>query len=79
MKSRIFIALVLIVAILVMPLHVRGQDEGARQPASDPLAPFERLMGGQWHRQGSYQEFEWGVARQSLKSRSYFIVDGKQA
>lgn len=77
MKSRTFIVLVVIVVILVMPLYVHGQDEDAQQSASNPLAPFERLIGGQWYLQGSYQEFEWGVGRQSVKSRSYFIVDGK--
>ena len=41
-----------------------------------PLAPFERLMGGEWHLEDSYQSFEWGVGRQSVRARSYFLADG---
>ena len=54
-----------------------SQNPEAGQPASDPLAPFERLAGGEWHLEGSYQVFEWGVGRQSVKARSYFVVEGK--
>ena len=43
----------------------------------NPLEPFERLIGGEWHLENTYQEFEWGVGRQSVKARSYFIVDGQ--
>jgi hypothetical protein len=49
----------------------------AEQPAADPLAPFERLIGGQWHFDGSYSEFEWGLGRQSVTTRSYFIIEGE--
>lgn len=41
------------------------------------LAPFERFMGARWHLEGSYLELEWGVGRRSVKSRSYFVVDGE--
>lgn len=44
---------------------------------ANPLAPFERLVGGQWHLGDSYQEFEWGVGRLSIKATSYFVVDGQ--
>ena len=46
-------------------------------PAENPLRPFERLMGGQWHTEGSFQEFEWGLGRRSIKARNYFWVDGE--
>jgi len=49
----------------------------ARQPAPNPLAPFERLIGGQWHLDGSYSEFEWGLGRLSVSTHSYFIVEGE--
>ena len=42
----------------------------------NPLQPFERLIGGTWELEGSTQEFEWGVGRKFVVSRSYFIVDG---
>jgi hypothetical protein len=54
----------------------RAESSGAEQLAGNPLMPFERLIGGEWHLEGSYQEFEWGVGRKSVKSRSYFMVDG---
>jgi hypothetical protein len=41
------------------------------------LAGFERLIGGRWHLEGSYQEFEWGVGRRSVRARSFFLVEGK--
>lgn len=47
------------------------------RPADDPLQPFQRLMDASWHLEGSYQEFEWGVGKQSVRSRGYFLVDGK--
>jgi len=43
----------------------------------DSLSPFSRLIGGEWHLEGSYQVFEWGVGRMSVISRSYFMIDGK--
>jgi len=46
------------------------------EPAQDPLAGFVPFIGGQWHMEGSYTELEWGVSRQSVKARSYFVVDG---
>lgn len=44
---------------------------------TNPLQPFERLIGGEWYLENTYQEFEWGVGRQSVKARSYFIVAGE--
>jgi hypothetical protein len=53
-------------------------DESADSQAmdADPLAPFERLIGGMWVWGESSTEYEWGVGRQSVKARSYFLVDG---
>lgn len=77
MKIRALMFVAVAAAILLTPLHVRSQDVGEQEPGADPLAPFARLMGGQWHLGGSYQEFEWGVGRQSVKSRGYFLVGGE--
>jgi hypothetical protein len=44
---------------------------------SNPLSSFERLIGGEWHLQGNYQTFAWGVGKLSVKSESYFIVGGE--
>jgi hypothetical protein len=62
---------------LLMAPGVFGQETVEPQTSPNPLAPFERWIGGQWHLDGSYQEIEWGLGKRSVKSRSYFIVDGK--
>lgn len=51
-----------------------GQDTGASQSSDSPLAPFVRLVGGQWHSEGNVQEFEWGVGKQSVRSRGFRLV-----
>jgi hypothetical protein len=53
-----------------------GQGPEGTRSAADPLAPFEALIGGQWHLDDSYQVFEWGVGRRSVKSRSYLVLEG---
>ena len=77
MKNRAPLVIAVIAATLLMPAHTRSQAPGPQQSALDPLATFERLIGGQWHLEGSYQEFEWGVGGLSVRSRSYFIIEGK--
>lgn len=47
--------------------------------ADNPLAPFERLIGGQWQLDDSYQTFEWGVGQKMLHTKSYFVQDGQPA
>jgi len=75
MTNRTLLAVGVIAGTLFLP--ARGSSQDAQTSAPDPLVPFERLMGGQWHLDGSYQEFEWGVGRRSVKARSYFLVDGQ--
>ena len=43
---------------------------------ADPLAPFERLIGGRWYLGDAYQTFEWGVGRKSVVARMYFPGGG---
>jgi len=43
----------------------------------DSLSLFSCLIGGEWHLEGTYQVFEWGVGKMSVKSCSYFMIDGK--
>ena len=43
----------------------------------DSLSHFSRLIGGEWHMGYSYQVFEWGVGKKSVKSSGYFVIDGK--
>lgn len=53
-----------------------GAQDGEKSPAN-PLSPFERLIGGQWHLENTYQEFEWGSGKQSVRGRSYQVKDGE--
>lgn len=53
----------------------------AQQSSTDnanPLAGFERLIGGRWDAGDSRHVFEWGVGRQVVRSRSYFVTDGRE-
>ena len=76
MGDRTLIAFTIIAATVVGAPYVHSDDMTARQPAAQPLAPFERLI-GRWHLGDSHQEFVWGVGRQSVMARSYFLVDGE--
>jgi len=37
----------------------------------EPLAPFQRLIGGQWVMGSAYQTLEWGVGHRSVVANSY--------
>ena len=77
MKNRLLIAMALMVCAYFMQGRVYAQAENSPASAPNPLTKFERLVGGQWHLEGSYQAFEWGVGRRSVIARSYFVVEGK--
>ena len=77
MNHRTLLVVAVIAVGSMAPALARSQTPESPKSMSDPLAPFERLVGGQWHLEGSYQEFEWGVGRRSVKSRSYFIIEGE--
>ena len=45
--------------------------EAAAGAASNPLAPFARLVGGEWHI-GPYRHvYEWGIGRRTVVARTY--------
>lgn len=67
---------VLLVASFVSVLGA-SESDGFTGRSENPLAPFERLVGGQWHLDDSFLVFEWGVGRRSVKARSYFVVEGR--
>lgn len=77
MKHRFIAAVAVAVSGLLLAAPGHSQTAEGGQAASDPMAPFARLIGGQWHLEGSYQEFEWGVGKRSVKARGYFVVDGE--
>lgn len=77
MTSRLLVFTLVTASCLLTASGASAQDNSPIPPATNPLAPFERLVGGRWSIEGSYQEFEWGVGRRSVKARSYFVVDGE--
>ncbi|QFU77462.1 hypothetical protein EY643_18295 [Halioglobus maricola] len=47
---------------------------------ANPLAPFERLIGGKWVIVDySYQRFHWGPGKHSVQARGYSIENGEEA
>ena len=71
-------SIAMMVTAAVLSLAVSGaRSEESATGSTDPLAPFERLVGGRWSIEGSYQEFEWGLGRRSVKARGYFVIDGE--
>ena len=60
--------------VLLIPGFLSGRK--AALADESPLAPFERLPGGEWHLDNSYQTFEWGAGRQSVGARSFSLVAG---
>ncbi len=63
----------LILGFLTPPSAVGAQATAD----SNPLAPFARLMGGEWYLgDDSYHAFEWGVGKKIVHSKSYFVVNG---
>lgn len=77
MGNKLPIAIALIICAFLMHGRVHAQAEYPSASAPNPITGFERLIGGQWHLEGSYQEFEWGVGRRSVVSRSYFVIEGQ--
>ncbi len=77
MKRHLLVVATVIACTPLWIPYASSIDPAGPQPTSNPLAPFERLIGGQWHVEGSYQEFEWGVGHRSVRSRSYFVIEGR--
>jgi hypothetical protein len=78
MCHRVFVFVVYILSVLAALTDVSAQDSVEMQAATHPMADFQRLIEGQWHIEGSFQEFEWGLGHRSVRSKAYFIVDGQQ-
>ena len=70
MKTRLTAGLLTLVTVLFWNKLLPATE------TANPLDPFQVLVGGQWHIEGSYQVFEWGPGRSSVNSRSYIMVNG---
>lgn len=60
----------LILVLLLLPYSSKAQEVAETQ--TNPLAPFEFLVGGTWSSTTTLQTFEWGVGNQSVISNLYF-------
>ena len=59
---------------IIIPLFIATSAVAQDQMNSDnPLAPFEFLVGGAWTTNTTYQTFEWGLNKQAVHSKLYFI------
>ena len=61
MKRHLLVVATVIVCTALWIPYASSIDPAGPQATSNPLAPFERLIGAQWHVEGSYQEFEWAL------------------
>ena len=68
----------LVFILLTMVLFGSMSAQSAGEDGLNPLNDFAPLVGGEWHLEGSYQVFEWGVGKKSIRSSSYFLVDGEK-
>ncbi|MGI9264653.1 MAG: hypothetical protein ACR2QU_06980, partial [Gammaproteobacteria bacterium] len=56
---------------LLLMMGTANADDNAVDEQANPLTGSEKLIGGRWQLDNSYQTFEWGVGKQSVVSRSY--------
>jgi hypothetical protein len=73
---RIVVGLAVIGAVVAAAVAAPGPATGESSAApGNPLAPFERMIGGQWHIPTTYQTVEWGVDKKSVVARAYLTTD----
>ncbi len=77
MKHSTLMIMATVTSILLLSMHGDPQGAGSQRSAPNPLDPFEKLVGGKWQLEGSYQEFEWGLGRRMVKSRGYVAIEGE--
>ena len=76
MKST-FIVSFLMFTLLITVTEGTCQNEKDRESDSNPLSSFESLIGGEWHQQGGFQIFRWGVGKKSVQAENYFMMNGE--
>jgi hypothetical protein len=65
--------------LVLLPLLSFGQGTAIAtdEAPANPMAAFERLVGGEWHFGDQYQVFEWGLGKRSIHARGYQVVKGE--
>ena len=73
---RRVVAIFGVIAISTIAAGAAGRANPDRVSRTGPsqLEPFDALVGGAWHLDGSYQVFEWGVGRELVRAKSYAIA-----
>lgn len=72
-KNIIRIILIGVMAVGTGSVRAQSQIE-----PENPLQPFEFFIGGAWVSETTYQTFEWGVGKLSVKSKLYFLEGDKK-
>ena len=70
-KLKYVFALVLITLFVVLPSPARDDSE------NHPLQGFEWLVEGKWTDGKTVQELKWGINKQSVNARSFWVSEGK--
>ncbi|MDR9409377.1 MAG: hypothetical protein RI573_11080 [Balneolaceae bacterium] len=65
------------IIILSLSPHQIFSQELQPNSNSNPLSGFETIIGGEWHQQGGYQIFKWGLGKKSVIADNYFIVEAE--
>ena len=52
-------------------------SQDTQNDSANSLSQFSKLIGGEWHLEESYQVFEWGVGQLSVRSKSYYMINGE--
>lgn len=67
--------ILLLLFLLMTTININSQN--TEDTNKSPLSGFDPYIGGEWQLGETYQVFEWGVGKKSVKSKSYFVMDGK--
>ena len=62
------VTLAITACLAALPIVVAAEAE----PESNPLAGFDRFVGGRWYFGETYQTFEWGVGKRVLRATAHF-------
>lgn len=60
-----------VLLFLLVSLDVRAQKD-----LENPLLQFSPLIGGEWDINDSFQTFEWGIGKKSVRSRKFIASPG---
>src|SRR5262249_38735376 len=80
-KTEVSMTVCLLPLVLLLTTPIRGEDK----PATDPLAPLAKFVGGEWITDGKWSDgtelhargvYSWGVNRKVILGKTY-VLDGK--